>query len=115
MPLYESIVILRPSLSDEETTGIIEKTKGTLEKQGASILKAENWGKKKLAYEIQHDRRGTYVQFQFEAGGHIVGQLERFYKLEDSIMKFITVRMEPEDLQPVAASSEPESDDGGIQ
>ena len=36
-------------------------------------------------------------------------------KLEDSIMKFITVRMEPEDLQPVAASSEPESDDGGIQ
>ncbi|NKB81181.1 MAG: 30S ribosomal protein S6 [Nitrospirales bacterium] len=115
MPLYESIVILRPSLSDEETTAIIEKTKERLEKEGASILKADNWGKKKLAYEIQHDRRGTYVQFQFDAGGQVIGQLERFYKLEDSIMKFLTIRMEPEDLQPVAVDEPAESDDAGIQ
>ena len=112
MPFYDSIFILRSSVSDEETAGLIDKMKGVLEKHGASILKADNWGKKKLAYEIQHDRRGAYVHLQFEANGNVVEQLERQYRLEDSVLKFLTVRVEEDELQTVGKT---ESDNDGIQ
>lgn len=113
MPFYESICILRSSLSDEEVAAILEKVKSTLERNGATIAKAENWGKKKLAYEIQHDRRGTYLFLQFEAEGMVVGQLERVYRLEDSVLKFLTIRVEEEKPLEVA-SGKAESSSGGV-
>jgi len=110
MAFYESIFILRSSLSDEETVAVQEKMKGALEQNGASIIKAENWGKKKLAYEVAHERRGTYTLFQFEAGGNVVSELERMYRLEDSVLKFLTVRVKEKDLQEAAVETvEPDS------
>jgi small subunit ribosomal protein S6 len=91
--LYESLFIVRPSLSDEETARIIEKMTGVLEKLGATILKIENWGKKKLAYEIKRERKGTYVYLYFRSKGEAIGALERSYRLEDSVMKFLIVRL----------------------
>jgi small subunit ribosomal protein S6 len=94
MQLYESIFVVRPSLSDEDTSKIIEKMKGVLEKSGATLLKLENWGKKKLAYEVKRERKGTFVYFHFKSPGNVVGELERSYRLEDSVIKFLTVRQE---------------------
>ncbi len=111
MQTYESIFIVRPSLPDDETNKLIDKMKGVLEKSGASLLKTENWGKKKLAYEVKRERKGTFVYFNFKAAGPVVGELERSYRLEDSIMKFITVRQEFS-AQP-AATGAPERD--GVQ
>ena len=96
MAYYESICILRSSVPDEEATQIIGKMKGVLEKQGAAILKVDNWGKRKLAYEVGHDRRGFFVLFQFEAKGNTVAELERMYRLEDSVLKFMTVAVDKE-------------------
>jgi len=59
MRLYESVCILHPSQTDEETGKVVEKMKEILERSGATIVKLENEGKKKLAYDIQHERRGT--------------------------------------------------------
>lgn len=116
MACYESIFILRSSLGDEEAEAVIEKMKSVLTKHGATIVKAENWGKKKLAYEIKHDRRGTYILLQFEsAQENVVSELERLYRLEDSVIKFLTVRVEEEALQAVAAEEQGESESGGIQ
>lgn len=116
MACYESIFILRSSLGDEEAETVIEKMKSVLTKHGATIVKAENWGKKKLAYEIKHDRRGTYILLQFEsAQENVVSELERLYRLEDSVIKFLTVRVEEEALQAVAAEEQGESESGGIQ
>ena len=104
MAFYESIFILRASLTDEETSAVMEKMQKALEKLEATIVKAENWGKKKLAYEIDHERRGAYVLLQFEsAQGNVVSELERLYRLEDSVIKFLTVRVEEEALQTAAA------------
>ena len=113
MAFYESIFILRSSVSEEDAVTVQEKMKEALEKHGASIIKAENWGKKKLAYEIAHDRRGTYTFLQFEAHGNVVGELERLYRLEDSVLKFLTVRVNEEDLQKSAAETV-ESASGGV-
>ena len=75
MELYESLFIIRPSVSDEETTALIEKMKAVADKTGAQFIKAENWGKKKLAYEVRHERKGTYAYFYFRAPNTTVGEL----------------------------------------
>lgn len=109
MAFYESIFILRASLTDEEAAAVMEKMQKALEKLEATIVKTENWGKKKLAYEIDHERRGAYVLIQFEsAQGNVVSELERLYRLEDSIIKFLTVRVEKDVLQ-TAATGKAES------
>ncbi len=94
MPLYESIFIVRPSLSDEDTGKIVDKMKGVLEKLGATLVKSEVWGKKRLAYEIKRERKGTFVYFNFESQGGVVGELERSYRFEDSVIKFMTVKQD---------------------
>lgn len=112
MRIYESLFIIRPSLSDEETAALIEKMKSVADKAGAQFMKVENLGKRKLAYEVRRERRGTYAYFYFKAPSHTVGELERAYRLEDNIIKFLTVQHDKElPARPVAepVSQEPES------
>ncbi len=113
--LYESIFIVRPSLSDEETGAIIHKMKSVLEKNGATLVKAENWGRKKLAYEVDRERKGTYVYFYFKGPGTVVSELERSYRLEDAVIKFLTVRLHKEPVFTKQAGDTRESDSGRVQ
>src|SRR4029078_7166340 len=96
MELYESLFIIRPSVSDEETNALIEKMKSVADRTGAQFIKSENWGRKKLAYEVRRERKGTYVYFYFKAPNNTVGELEHAYRLEDNIIKFLTVHLEKE-------------------
>jgi small subunit ribosomal protein S6 len=96
MPIYESIFIINPNLSDEETASVIKKMQDVVAKQGGEMLKFEDWGKKKLAYEIMKQKRGHYTFFQFKAAPTAVSELERTYKLTDSVIKFITIKLEKE-------------------
>jgi small subunit ribosomal protein S6 len=98
MNSYESIFIAKPSLLDEEVNKIAEKIKGIIEQGGGSVQKIENWGKKKLAYEVQKEKKGTYVFLFFQASGKLMSELERAYRLDDSIMKFLTVKLTKKDL-----------------
>ena len=100
MQFYESIFIVRTTLSDEDTNKIIDKIKGVLDRSGASHLRLENWGKKKLAYEVKRERKGTFVHLTFQSPGPTVAELERSYRLEDSVLKFLTVRLEREPAVP---------------
>lgn len=90
---YESIFILRPSLTDEDAQKVLEKVKTTVEKSGGTVERLESWGKKKLAYEIAREKKGVYVQMQFQGGGAAVIELERVFRLDDAIVKFLTVRL----------------------
>jgi len=65
-------------------------------KQGAEMLKFEDWGKKKLAYEIKKQKRGHYAFFQFKGAPAAVSELERTYKMTDAVIKFLTVKLEKE-------------------
>ncbi len=87
MELYESLFIIRASVSDQETAALIEKMKAVAEKTGAQFIKSENWGKKKLAYEVKRERKGTYVYFYFRAPNITVGELERSYRLTVHLKK----------------------------
>jgi small subunit ribosomal protein S6 len=113
MELYESLFIIRPSISDEETNALIEKMKAVAERTGAQFIKSENWGRKKLAYEVRRERKGTYVYFYFKAPNNTVGELEHAYRLEDNIIKFLTVHLEKELVPRRAAEAPSEEFTGG--
>jgi small subunit ribosomal protein S6 len=91
--LYESIFILRPSLTDEDSQKVLEKVKSTVEKSGGTVERLESWGKKKLAYEIAREKKGVYIQLQFQGGGAAVTELERVFRLDDAVVKFLTVQL----------------------
>ncbi len=115
MKLYESVCILRPVQSETDNDRVVEKIKEVLTQSGANILKLDNSGKKKLAYDIQHERKGTFITIQFEGPPTVVAELERFQRMEDQVMKFMTVRVNPADLVAVAETEGEESGDDGIQ
>lgn len=115
MQRYESIFIVRPSLTEEETNGVVDKMKGTLDKANAAILKVDNWGKRKLAYEVNREQKGTYVYFQFEASGGVVNELERMYRMDDAVLKFLTVRCEGEEQPTIAAEKDKDGEHDGVQ
>ncbi len=115
MRLYESVSILRPVQEEAVNDRVVEKMKEILTKSGANILKLDNSGKKKLAYDIQHERKGTFITVQFEGPSTVVAELERFHRMEDQVMKFMTVRVNPADLVVAEESEGEESVDGGIQ
>lgn len=95
MSVYETIFIVKTSLSDEEVAALVAKVRGVIEKQGGEILKVENWGKKKLAYEVRKEKKGTYVFYRFRGPGSLVAELERQYRVEDAIIKFLSVKCDP--------------------
>ena len=91
--LYESVLILKGTFTQEEYTKslnqIIEKIKNLVE-----ITKIEEIGAKKLAYQVQDNKIGYYIIIEFKATSQKVLELERFYRIEDDILKFIVVRKE---------------------
>ncbi len=95
MSVYETIFIVKTSLSDDEVAALVAKVRGVIEKQGGEILKVENWGKKKLAYEVRKEKKGTYVFYRFRGPGSVVAELERQYRVEDAIIKFLSVKCDP--------------------
>ena len=115
MKLYESLCILRPVQVETEHEQVVQKMKELLTQSGATILKLDNSGKKKLAYDIQHERKGTFITIQFEGPTTVVKELERFQRMEDQVMKFMTVKLNPKDLAAANQVSEGDSEDGGVQ
>ncbi len=104
---YESIFIIKPTLSDEETEKVIQKMQEIITAGGGEIINIENWGKKKLAYEIKKHKKGHYVLIHFKAEGPLVKELERNYRLSDAVIKFITVKLKGDVvLQKPATQSE---------
>ncbi|VAX32442.1 SSU ribosomal protein S6p [hydrothermal vent metagenome] len=95
---YESITILKPTLSDEEIAEAIEKIKGIIEEAGGEIVSSDNWGKKRLAYEVKKERRGIYIVQHFKAKASTIIVLERHYRFSESIIKYMTVKIETETL-----------------
>jgi len=94
MQNYESIVIVRTTLSEEEINAVLAKIREMIGKAGATVFQAENWGKRRLAYEVHGEKKGTYLLFRFQADGKLIAELEHQYRLDETILKFLTVRLE---------------------
>ncbi len=95
MNKYESVIIIKPSLDEEEINNITQKVKDIIEENG-SVTKVEKMGMKKLAYEIKKNKEGYYIIIYFEADPSIILEIERYYRITENIIKFLTVRNDNE-------------------
>ena len=79
-----------------ELKELIEKFNALIETAGGKVSEVQEWGLKRLAYPIQKKEQGYYILVNFEAKPESIVELERVYKITDSVMKFITVRKDEE-------------------
>jgi len=91
MNKYESVIIINPNVSEEETKALIERFVALINTDG-KVEKVDELGKKKLAYEIAKNKEGYYVIFDFEANPSLIAELERNYRITDEVMKFIVIK-----------------------
>lgn len=89
---YESVVVFIPELEDAQLEEQIDWVKGLLKKGEAQLVDVENWGRKRLAYEIEKKREGYYVLFRFRAPGTVVEELEKSYRLNGNVLRYLTVK-----------------------
>ena len=94
MRKYETIFILNPDLDEEQTQPTIEKVKGIITQGSGEILKAEDWGKRKLAYEVKKKDKGHYVLIHFSGPPTLLSELERNFRVMDAVIKYQSVRLD---------------------
>lgn len=94
MRRYETIFIASPVLTDEQVDELVRNFEGIIAEQGGELLKTDKWGRKKLAYEVQKFSEGYYTLFEMNAGPNLIAELERRFRNHDSVIKFLSVRMD---------------------
>ena len=93
MNKYESVIIINPNVEDDKVKALIKKFTDLINNDG-KVENVEEVGMKKLAYEIKKHSEGYYVVFTFEANPEHISELERIYRITDSVLKFLTIRKE---------------------
>ena len=92
MRRYELIFIVQPELSEEEVKAIMDRYLQIITAQKGTIIKTEDWGKRRLAYDIKKQSKGNYILVDFYGQGSMIQEIERNLKIDDNILKFITVK-----------------------
>ncbi len=95
MNKYESVIIIDPNLEQEVTKEVIKKFENLINTDG-KVENIDEMGKRKLAYEIKKNKEGYYVVYNFEAKPELIAELERNYRIDDNVIKFIVIRKDEE-------------------
>lgn len=86
--------IVTPETDDETVGKLIDGVRGVVEKEGGSVVRVDDMGRRKMAYEINRKSEGYYVLFEIEGSGKEIAELERRMRVNDMIMRYITVRVD---------------------
>ena len=102
MRLYETILIVHPDVGEEERKEAVQKSSDLISRKKGVVVKVDDWGIQRLAYDIKKVNKGAYVRIEFCGDSGVTAELERDLKLDDRILKFQTVKLEdkvdPEEL-----------------
>jgi small subunit ribosomal protein S6 len=116
---YEALFIVRPDMKDEEIQTVADKTAALIAENGGAIVRSEIWGKRRLAYEVEHFSEGYYVLLRFEAAPSFIGRLENYFRLSESVIRHLvvyfdakTLRLEAEQQQRVEEEVRANADSG---
>ena len=90
---YETIFLLRPDLAEDLVDKIVERLRGIVQREGGKVIKVENWGKKKVAYEVKKHLRAIYIRFVYLGNTHMVAEFERNLRMTDDVMKYQSVKI----------------------
>src|SRR5688572_13778309 len=101
---YETTYILRPDITSEGISTVNNKVRHVIEAGGGSLLKVENWGRRKLAYEVKKNLKGVYLHFNYLGPAGLVEEIERNLRLSDSVIRYYSVKM-AENVDPAERTS----------
>ena len=92
MNKYELAVVVSAKIEDDERAAVVDKCKALIERFGGTITNVDEWGKKRLAYEIQHMTEAFYYFIQFDAEGTVPAEIEQDVRIMDNVLRFLCVR-----------------------
>lgn len=92
MNKYELAVVVNAKIEDEERNATVEKAKALIERFGGAITNVDDWGKKRLAYEIQKMKEGYFYFIQFDAEGTVPVEIESRIRIMDNVLRYLCVR-----------------------
>ena len=94
MNKYELALVVDAKIEEDARVATVEKAKDYVTKFGGTITEVEEWGKKKLAYEIQHMKEGYYYFIKFDREATVPGELEQAVRIMDNVLRYLCVRQE---------------------
>lgn len=99
--VYESAVLINAALEDEQIQSIVSHIKEIILNSDGKIIDIEDWGRKRLAYIVKKSKIGYYVIFRFNALPDVNLKLERFYKLDENILRYLTIKLSETALEQI--------------
>jgi small subunit ribosomal protein S6 len=93
MRQYETMYVLKPDLEAEQTAELVSKYQSLVTEHGGEIVQLQELGKRRMAYEIDSYREGFYVLMQFNADTDFTKELERVLRIDDNVLRYLTVRV----------------------
>ena len=94
MNKYELTVVVNAKIEDDVRVATVEKVKEYVARYGGTVTNVDEWGKKRLAYEIQKMKEGFYYFIQFEADATAPGEIERHVRIMENVIRYLCVRQE---------------------
>ncbi len=94
MNKYELALVVDAKIEEDVRVATVEKAKEYVTRFGGTITEVEEWGKKRLAYEIQHMKEGYYYFIKFDAEANVPGELEQAVRIMDHVLRYLCVRQE---------------------
>ena len=111
MALYEHIYLARQDVSAQQVEAITEQLKSVITGGGGSIGKVEYWGVKTLAYRVKKNRKAHFTLMNIDADSALVGEMERQMRINEDILRFMTIRVEEHDEGPSVMMRKRDDDD----
>ena len=96
MNKYELVLVVNAKIEDDARAAVVEKAKAYVTRFGGTVTEVEDWGKKKLGYEIQHMKEGFYYFIQFEAEATCPAELEKRVRIMENVLRYLVVRKDAE-------------------
>src|ERR1700730_7905512 len=90
---YETLFLVRPDLAEDLVDKIVERMRGIVHRDGGKVIKVENWGKKKTAYEVKKNLRAIYIRFLYLGDVKAVAEFERNLRMTDDVLKYQSVKL----------------------
>ena len=111
MALYEHVFLARQDISAQQVDSLVEKFKEILGEHGGSVGKVENWGLRTAAYRIKKNRKAHYILMNVDAPSNAIAEMERQMRINDDVLRYMTIRVEKHDDEPSAMMKKNERDD----
>ena len=111
MPLYEHIFMARQDVTPQQVEAMVDQYKGVIEQNGGSVDKTEMWGVKSLAYRIKKNRKAHFTMFNLNAPAPAVAEMERQMRINEDILRFMTIKVEELETEPSVMMQKRDRDD----